>query len=290
VLGAEITSSGRAGVLWEVDGRREFAETTQAGTFLRPQRIRWGGYSAALNLVDGTFQVFLTAPEQTEGPTSNPLTSVFATKLPFKHRALVATLPSLKDIVDVGTVLVSDGHDELLVSTDWEPGEVRAAYRRAGHAFGPTRTIARMVPPESGGCVLSATMNSRGEALAAWACSPSYGQAGGPPEFGQAALFGHEGRLRALSPQLHVISGYPGVALDSQGRALAAWENTKARLMSLTGSRGRFAASTATLARGGCGPSCTVAIAPGAIGLASWPDRSPAGSPVFRVARIHLPR
>jgi hypothetical protein len=292
LLGVEITPSGRAGGLWEELGAGfQFAGTTRAGRFLSRQLVSRPGYSAVLNTFNGNPQVIFSTPEEPE--SVNAPTLVYEANAPFARKALVGALAPAKDIADTGTALVTDGHgDDLMISTDWEFGEVKIAYRPSGGSLGAARTIAHTGTPGVGvQCDLSATMNARGEALAAWACDPSNGTSAGPPDFGQAALFGPGGQISDLSQRRLVTDGgAPAVALDGKGRALVVWEARHYDgLISLAGSHGRFGPDE-TVLRQALGGSTNVGVAITEYGddLVTWNDQSPDGTERLRVAHTHL--
>jgi hypothetical protein len=292
LLGVEIGSDGLASALWEESGEGfKFAETTRSGRFLTSQHVSSSGYSALLGRVNGNPQVILSEPKEPESERETP-TLVYVTEAPFVHKTLVATLVPHGQISRDGTALVGDGHgDELLISTDWEYGEVQTAYRPAGGSFGPVRTIARTGPPGSGvDCDLNATMNEHGEAVAAWACDPSNGKVGGPPDFGQAALFGPGGVVDDLTGPRPATDGEaPWVALNDDGRSLIMFEMSEYNgLISLAGSHGRFGHYD-TIIREPLDPGhAGVAITHAGTALVTWTDQSPDGTKRIRVAHMHL--
>jgi hypothetical protein len=288
-LGVVISKQGRAGVLWSAGSEILFAEATQAGRFGQARTVARGDYRIADEGSRGPEVIY-----GVERGNETFLSDLYATGPPFAGRAFLGS-------VDESPVLSinSDARgDVLIVLIEEETGEVQAIYRPAEGRFGKPSVVARLRPGALHQCSLGTAMNARGEALAAWACSPTGDVAGvkGEPDFGQAALLAPGARVAAVSARHAVaVANPPGVAINNGGLGLVAWQDAVHDpyngLISLDVAHNGFG-SYRTLVREpfAVNPLVDLAVTSQGVGLATWIDESRFGTERIRVSSIRLPR
>jgi hypothetical protein len=254
LLGSTIEPDGRASVLWQqyngpgtvlVSGSELWlSQSTRAGRWSAPRQIARETGSQSLESVDGRPQViyqrFIEGAEaKAFGPEVSVVSAIYAAQPPLASPRLIG-FSADGEISNDGSSIVSDGHgDDLIISSEWErEGVVQALYRHAGGRFGSPRTIARF--DELDDCPLTATMNKRGEALAAWTCSKLGSES--PTDTVQVAWFGRAGKPRYVSRALGAF-GAPRIALGARGRWFVVAEAPGGKgLVTLSGYRGHVGA------------------------------------------------
>ena len=249
--GSEIEPDGAASVLWkELDGSKPgeplwFSQATHAGGWGAPRLVTSKSASQALESVNGRPQIVYQ--RFTEGAEANAVGAssvVYALQPPSVTSSLIGLLPG--EISEDDTSIVSDGRgDDLIVSSEWGMGAVQIVYRHAGGRFGPAQTIAHFNAVDS--CPLTATMNERGEALAAWMCHDSGSE--NPRGSVGVAWFSRGGEPRYLTARLNAYTE-PQIALGARGRWLVVFEAADEKgLVTLSGDRGHLNARTKLASR-----------------------------------------
>jgi hypothetical protein len=283
VPGVAISPGGAAVAAW-----------TNGGNALRVAEASAGGrFGAARTVATGVNDYFLDTDRGRPLLLWRAGQQLFELASPFMSSRPVGALGSGESLSAEDTVLASDRRgDELRVWAAYGNSgvDIRAAGRRSGASFGAPRVIAHAGPAGTT-CVVNATMTTHAQAFAAWECG--YPDPGRRDGFAQAAYLASDGRPQALSRRQSVLAAghRPRMALDRNGRAIAAWQMTGYNgYIAVTGAHRQFDSfrPIARFPQNGANP-VDVAITPQRIGLATWVDEPSRRSQRVRVASIRLP-
>jgi len=269
---ASVPQSGATAV-WRQGGVERWARSSGTG-FGRPHSLP-GAQWTVLSAVAGRPEIYFLGGELGEE-------EIYEGSLPLHRPRFLGPVPA-PEVGPGETKLAADSHGDLIAVG--AESRLKVSYRRTGRHLGRPRTLAHLGEGDS--CSVAATMNVRGEALVAWACSSgrSFG------ESGEAVLLGPGGRLLAASRR-RTVAGAPVIALGPRGDALVAWELSAAHgiVVATQQRRGRSFGPDRPILRARDAESIedlSLAI-DGRTGLALWTDDVPLPGPERRLERVRV--
>jgi hypothetical protein len=230
ISGLQLASSGQVRVLWSQIENLKLWTVSAHGRVTRTRRIdpRGSPTPAGASLLDEerNLPVVIYPDLDDEPGSTDDATPLYSTRAPYSMASELGVVPNL-DWLGTDMAFASDGKGaRLFLSTGWSTGTLEGIVPQVSKpALQPIAVMSLDAPAAYPTCELSATMNTRGATLVAWACDSSSTTSGGPTSFAQAVLLDSHGRVVATSRQKRrgILSGEPpAVALDKAGRGIVA--------------------------------------------------------------------